>query len=426
MRKILLGTSAVVGAALISMGAAQAQQAPQVRVGGFMFGMYNWIDDNLDYGRSLAGTRADGTTRLQPTGAGFQGTQRRSTNDFRHELEVQVFVTGKAANGMSYGGVIEIQNDGVGGGGGTALDLDEAYVFVSTPTLGTLRFGEEDSAASILQVRVPSITGFGPDGDWDDGAVNATAVTGGGPSLLTGINDGNDATKIVYLSPQFFGFDFGLSYNPNQGEGERVFVGRSVDNISSIPLQPLQRDYTTLTNEISGAIRYRGSFGNIGVAAGFAAMRADGARWDGVTNTRLFNRDVSAYSVGLNLTGYGFTVGGEYTWGNYSGISVGRGSLARNADGSNRDASSHWILGATYTTGALAFGAFYGIATQDNGPGFGDREQTVWGIGAAYTLAPGLELVASYNQLRDDNVVVSGAAYKRELDVVLLGARLAF
>jgi predicted porin len=416
MRKILLGTTGVVGAALIGMGAAQAQQAPTVRIGGFMSTTYNWVDDDAD--------KAQGV----PTGVAGQGRVARSKHDFRNEVEVHVFVTGKAANGLSYGAVIEIQNDNSGTGSGSGLDLDEAYGFVSSPTLGTLRFGEEDNAAAIMQVRVPTITGLGPDGDFDDGMLALANATGAAsPSLLTGINDGNDATKIIYLSPQFFGFDFGASYAPtSNGEGERVWLGRQIDTLSvsgpaGLAVSNTQRDRTAGRNELGGALRYRGSFGNVGLAAGFGAMFADGAQ-SNAAGAPIGARNISAYTAGLNVTAFGFTVGGEYTWGNYSGPSVGRAGLAP-----GRDSSNHWVLGATYALGAVSFGGFYGVGKQDNGPGFGDREQTVWGLGVAYTLAPGLDLFANYNQLKDDNaVIVGGQALSRDADVIFMGARLAF
>ncbi len=309
MRKILLGTTGVVGAALIGMGAAQAQQAPTVRIGGFMATMYNWVDDNVDYAQGV------------PRGVSGAGRVARSKNDFRNEVEIHVFVNGKAANGLQYGAVVEIQNDNSGASGsGSVLDLDEAYVFLTSPTLGTLRFGEEDNAASIMQVRVPTITGFGPDGDFDDNVLSATNRTGTGPSLLTGINDGNDATKIVYLSPQFFGLDIGLSFAPSSsGEGERAWFGRPVDTLGSLTsVQNMQRDPTAARNEISAAIRYRGSFQNVGVAAGFGFMGANSATSD-AAGFPASNRNITAYTAGLNLTAFGFTVGGEYTWGQLLG-----------------------------------------------------------------------------------------------------------
>jgi len=419
MRKILLGTTAVVGAALLGATAAQAQTAPTVRVGGFMVTMFNYVNDDLD--------KASGAGSL--TGVAGAGLVSRDKTDFRNELEVQVFVTGKAANGLSYGGVIEFQNDNSGASGaGSVVDIDEAYVFVSSPTLGTLRFGEEDSAASLLQVRHPQITGLGSDGDWDDGILGSAARTGGGPSLLTGVSDGNDSTKIVYLSPQFFGFDFGFSYSPNTGEGERITRGRNFDAFSTtvaspnVPVNNLQRDPTDLSNELSGGIRYRGSFGNVGIAASFVGQRADAATSTtaGAAITPSL-RDITAYSAGLQVSAFGFTVGGEYTWGNYSGISVARAPLA-----AGRDASQLYVLGATYVTGPLSFGAWYGSADQDNGGALKDREQTSFGIGAAYTIAPGLEVFGSYNQLEDKNVNISAVLVDRKVDVFFLGTRLAF
>jgi predicted porin len=419
MRKILLGTTGVVGAALIGMGAAQAQQAPTVRVGGYLQTTVVISDDTLD-----------GATGI-PTGVNARGAQSRSSTDFRNEVELHVFVAGKAANGLSYGAVVEVQFDGVGG---STADLDEAYVFVSSPTLGTIRFGEEDSAASILQVRAPAITGFGADGAWDVGLLGTANGSGGNPAILTGINDGNDSTKIVYLSPQFFGFDFGASYAPNTGEGDRAFFGRAIDTLgaggTAIAPSVTQRDKTGLENEISAALRYRGTFGGVGIAAGFGYMQADAAT--NVVNATTGNvtagtaQDVNAYTVGLNLSAFGLTVGGEYTWGKYNGASAGRGALA-----AGRDESNHWLLGATYVMGAFSVGAYYGVGTQDNGGTLADREQTGYGIGAAYTVAPGLEVFASYNTYEDKNVRISatgltGTMVDRDFSAFFLGTRLAF
>ena len=419
MRKILLGTTGVVGAALIGMGAAQAQQAPTVRVGGYLQTTVVISDDTLD-----------GATGI-PTGVNARGAQSRSSTDFRNEVELHVFVAGKAANGLSYGAVVEVQFDGVGG---STADLDEAYVFVSSPTLGTIRFGEEDSAASILQVRAPAITGFGADGAWDVGLLGTANGTGGNPAILTGINDGNDATKIIYLSPQFFGFDFGASYAPNTGEGDRAFFGRAIDTLgaggTAIAPSVTQRDKTALENEISAALRYRGTFGGVGIAAGFGYMQADAAT--NVVNattgavTAGTAQDVNAYTVGLNLSAFGLTVGGEYTWGKYNGSSAGRGALA-----AGRDESNHWLLGATYVMGAFSVGAYYGVGEQDNGGTLADREQTGYGIGVAYTVAPGLEVFANYNTYEDKNVRISvtgltGTLTDREFSAFFLGTRLAF
>jgi predicted porin len=415
MRKILLGTTGVVGAALIGLGAAQAQEAPRVTVGGFMLTQMNWQDDTLD---------GKGTGN----GVGAAGNVERDAIDFKNEVEIVLNVTGKAANGLAYGAVIEIQNDGTGG---SVMDLDEAYVFVGTPTLGQLRFGEEDSAANLLQVRHPALATSGTDGDWDDGIASAQAFTGGGPSLVASINDANDSTKIIYLSPQFAGFDFGLSYTPNRNEGDRIISARALDALpGSSAATNGHRDANGLTNEISAALRYRGTFGGVGIAAGFGYMQADGARATnaGVATTTLEAEDMRAYTVGLTLAAFGFTVGGEYTWGQYQGT-VSAAPTAK----ANQDDSSHFALGVTYTTGAISVGAFYGAAEQDTNTGASaalKREQTVWGISGLYAIAPGLDVYATYAQLEDNNVNVGTASsprvINREATVFLLGTRIAF
>jgi hypothetical protein len=412
MRKILLGTTGVVGAALIGLGAAQAQEAPRVTVGGFMLTQMNWQDDTLD---------GKGTGN----GVGAAGNVERDAIDFKNEVEIVLNVTGKAANGLAYGAVIEIQNDGTGG---SVMDIDEAYVFVGTPTLGQLRFGEEDSAANLLQVRHPALATSGTDGDWDDGLASAQAFTAGGPSLVASINDANDATKIIYLSPQFAGFDFGLSYTPNRNEGDRLIAGRALDSLSgTITSTNGHRDAVGLTNEISAALRYRGTFGGVGIAAGFGYMQADGARSNagGVATTAVTGQDMQAYTVGMQLAAFGFTVGGEYTWGQYQGTVSAAPSKADQAD------SSHFALGVTYTTGAISVGAFYGAAEQDtNASAAQKREQTVWGISGLYAIAPGLDVYATYAQLEDTNVNLgtssSPRVTNRDATVFLLGTRIAF
>ena len=396
MRKILLGTTGVVAAALIGMGAAQAQEAPTVRVGGYMLTTMNFVNDNADTNQVSSNSR----------------TSNAASTDFRNEFEFSIFVTGKAANGLSYGAVMEVQNDAVFN---SVMDIDEAYVFVSSPTLGTIRFGEEDSAASIMQVRAPTISGFGSDGDFDDN------LRSGGPSILTGINDSNDATKIVYLSPQFAGFDFGVSYAPNAGEGERNTTLAFTTAGTAIDTNNLQRDRATIENEISAAIRYRGTFGGVGIAAAAGYMQADPSFANQVAAASHDNLQV--YTVGLNLSAFGLTVGGEYTWGRFGG--TGRTTIA-----STRDDSTTYVLGATYVTGAISLGAFYGAAEQDRGGASGKREQTGWGIGAAYALAPGLELIANYTQLEDKNIgtAVGNVAVggTRDVNVFFVGTRLAF
>ncbi|MCA3348658.1 MAG: porin, partial [Roseomonas sp.] len=188
---------------------------------------------------------------------------------------------------------------------------------------------------------------------------------------------------------------------------------------------------------------------DFGVRASFGALQADSAQTSvGASATvpersAVRTQNLTMYSAGLLVAAYGFQVGGEYAWGNY------RDQMTSTIN-PKLDGSDHWILGATYTLGAWQFGGQYGVAKQDNGTNasnvpFKDREQTYWGIGLQYTMAPGMILFANYNQVRDDNILtgapaVAGtgvtsfgslATFKngsttRDIDVLMAGVRVAF
>lgn len=460
MRKILLGTTAVVGAALLG-AQAHAQTAPTVRVAGYMEFTAGYISDSIDNARNLANAAAPATGVVIPAtaGAGARARPARSISrdkiDFRSDMEISIIVAGKAANGLEYGAEIELQMDNVTNtagngnlGSGTIVDTDEMWIYFRSPTLGTLQLGDQDSAADQLKVSgtglLASLMGFGYSGAWDEFVVPNSDGT---RYLLTNINDGSDATKIIYLSPSFFGFDFGVSYAPNGFEGENFYTQSGVGTGGNAASGSFQRDRFGIRNEWSGAVRYRGSFGNIGVGASFSAMRADAQDNNGVfvpagggiAASVAGLQDVTQYEVGLSLTGYGFGIQGFYSWGKFGGTvrTPLRDGLAN---------STNIGIAAGYQTGPFSIGALWGQSKRDNGAflaaGGGspattnpsDRKQTVISVGAAYTLAPGLVLFANYTNVKDDNIANSttnptawaATGRNRDIDVFVLGTRLTF
>lgn len=371
MRKLLLGTTAVVGAALLSTGAS-AQTAPTVRIGGYMDFSFTFLSDSADRGVQTA-----------IANRGPNGRTPRAT-DFRSDMEIHVLVSGKTAGGITYGARIEFQNDNFGGSGsGTGVDTDETWLFVSSPTLGTVRFGDTDAAAAVMQVRPPSIP-VRARGTW------WVARPGGFNYVQSGVTDGSDTTKIVYLSPQFAGFDFGVSYAINAGEGPRAQFGTSA---------LIDRDRQGRQNEITAALRYRGNFSGVGVAASFVAMTAESGvnQREPATAVNAGARNtMNAFSLGGTLAFQGFTFGGEYTFGNYRGASVGLAPTARGAS-----MSWHYLLGASYNFNPVTVTANFGQGFQDGrrptaGASVRDMRHMIIGVGATYTLAPGLATYISY------------------------------
>ncbi len=436
MRKILLGTTAVVGAALIG-AQAHAQTAPTVRVAGYMEFSAGYVSDSIDRARDLVTPGAAATGVLVPAvGAVPARAISRDKIDFRADMEISVIIAGKAANGLEYGAEIELQMD-ANNTSATAVDTDEMWMYFRSPTLGTLQLGDQDNAADQLKVNgaftIASISGFGYSGAWDE---FVAPNSDGTRYLLTSINDGGDSTKIIYLSPSFFGFDFGISYAPNRNEGENFLIGGSAT--------VLQRDRTTARNEWAGAIRYRGSFGNIGVAASFSAQRADAPTVNGVvgpTGAVVGLQDITQYEIGAGLSGFGFGINGFYSWGKFGGAAAGGTALRTGLEN-----STNWGVTVTYQMGALAVGALYGQSVRDNGSALAagggsaastnpsDRKQTTLSIGASYALAPGLALFANYTTVDDKNIANNSTnptawaatGRNRDIDVFVIGTRLTF
>lgn len=390
MRKLLLGTTAVFGAALLAAPAVQAQEAPTVRIGGFVQFDFGYINDNAD--RQVAGNRPRQT-------------------DMRTDGRVNIIAGGKTAAGIAYSATVALDV------GANPMNTDRLFVTVASPTLGTVHLGDVRGAATAMQVRAPLPFGFNtaPTFYALRGEVSANA------SLLRdsfrGIGHANDSTKITYLSPQFAGFDVGVSFSPTAAERTYRGASRSAGGLNQ--------------NQLQAALRYRGNFAGVGVAAGFGMVRAE--RPSGATNVR----HPTAYTMGLNASFAGFRLGGEYTFGQYRGRDPGRpGNIAMHLPRGN-SSSQQWTIGAGYTFAPVAVTVAYGQSYQDfrdhnvagvagrNGRNF--RMETIQ-AGATYNIAPGLVGFAlyHYSTTRNQPFLPAGLNGRRTINSFIVGTRLSF
>jgi hypothetical protein len=489
MRKILLGTTAVVGAALLAPAVAVAQEAPTVRIGGFFRAYYGNTQQsgrNSTTPSSLATNVSGATSNLsQQTAPGAQTTAigatttesagniaRLSKNDFSTDAEVHVFVNGKTANGLSYGAVVEIafnQQEGRNivqqraSTGKTTASIDEMYAFVASPAFGQIRFGDEDGPVGGL-MNSGVITNFGTGGIYGDRESFVTRQA----NVRTTTSPGSlgDNTKIIYLSPQFFGFDFGASFAFNYNEGEDTgcptnqssgfcdaayaFTGASNFGIAAAgPNQSVRR------NEYQAAVRWRGSLAGIGLAVTGGYVGAGAARELTLqgTQARLFN-NLNVFQVGAQASAYGFTVGAQYEhgdanffWGNtlrgdrpmdqfFTGasytigpVTIGGNYLIQTVEGGSR---------STFSAAAANAGSSTGLVANPGTPGVGAGTNAAlmrrigWGVGGNYRLAPGLDIVAEYSSYtvaergRDLDPSNPGIQDRNTAKVFILGTRLAF
>ncbi len=481
MRKILLGTTAVVGAALLAPEMAAAQQAPTVRIGGYFRAYYGYTKQTSPHSTGLAQpTQAGGGTATvitplvgapgapsisQTGGVGASslatgqyeaalGSSRTGKHDFSTDTEVHVFVNGKTANGLTYGAVVEIQFDVNEGTyrpvrrsqtSKTMANLDEMYAFIASPTLGQVRFGDEDGPFGGL-MNSGFVTNFGTGGvygDWQDFVIRPNRTT-------TSPGDVGDNTKIIYLSPQFFGFDFGVSWAFNEGTGADTGCLRDLTDpycdraYASTGVTGYGRgndDLPGRRNEIQAMARWRGNVGPVGLAVSGGTMQASAVRDITITGTQVQTlRNPSVYQVGAQATAFGFTVGGTYMWGNtnFFYIPTTRGDKEM----------QQYFLGASYVLGPVTVGANGFWGTYAGAAGFtfntatgaytttaarqGQRRYG-YAVGANYRLAPGLDLVAEFVRhvisergVDLDNQPNNGTQDRLRANTLILGTRLAF
>ncbi len=467
MRKILLGTTAVVSAvvgAAVMAPQASAQEAPTVRIGGFFRAYYGYTQQTGQQGSpGLNGAPiASGGVAgfLAPANVGANA--RLGKHDISTDTEVHVFVNGKLANGITYGAVIEVNFNNLEGrqtlqerasAPKTTAGLDEAYAFVAHPRFGQIRFGDEDGPMGGL-MNSGWVTGFGTGGIF--GEWESFVVRSGGARTLTAPGGLGDSSKIIYMTPQFFGFDFGASFAPNYNGGEDTgcpnngptgfcdrayaFVGaRNIGIPSAIP------DFSVRKNEYQLAARWRGNVAGVGLAATAGYIGSGAARdLNSVTGqqARVFN-NLNIMQVGAQASYMGFTVGAAYMWGDFNWF------YGNNLRGGRQ--SSQLTVGGQYSAGPFTVGAnmFSGLFegaqrttfTENAAGGFtqgvaatGRAGERRWGlgVGANYRLAPGMDLLAEYTYFSrreqgvDLDVFRTGVQSRATASVFILGTRLAF
>jgi outer membrane protein OmpU len=331
MKKILLATTAMVGASLLSHTAFADEL--NVRVGGFFVTELNFVNDDADNNNDV---------------------------DLTTDSEVHVNLKGKTDSGFEYGGRIEFETDS-----NRTDNTDEAYIFIKGG-FGRVEFGDQDGAhdqvinALILDTAIYA-NGDGPGDAGIDGSY--VDILNAGGSLLpanTSASDSSDQTKITYYTPVFSGFKAGISYIPQVGGSN---VGANVNFNSD------------LTNGVELGLTYDQEFDALTVQLGFGYFTANG---EGSTG------DINAYHLGAAFKAGQFTFGGAY-------INNGDNDIPNIDDEyeywvAGTYSNGPLVLGAQY--GFIS-------SEGDNGAGdSGDDEGKALGLGATYYIADALRVYA--------------------------------
>ena len=188
MKKVLLGTTALVAAGFVASAAtADEMMAEPVSVG--VGGYYRVAIGNVD--------GSDGMGEPE---------QNNHRTAFGEDTELNIGGSTTLDNGMSVGVSINLE---ASRGGNAGAGADEAHVFFEG-AFGRIQMGNIESA------RQQKVT-FAPQGTSNFG-VNTPFFTFAAGSWLATYDDGlgnEDSMKLVYTTPSFNGFQLGLSYAPD-------------------------------------------------------------------------------------------------------------------------------------------------------------------------------------------------------------------
>jgi hypothetical protein len=346
---------------------------------------------------------------------------------------------GLSTTGIRYGAAIEVwqnfeggtadsnpanaSNSGSSNSSGQTVFVRKSFAYLATDKAGLVRIG---GAEGIIGLMDPCIFSSQC---WDAGmgTLNGGASTSMAPQGAMGIpwvfssqSGAEYATdKIVYLSPQVYGFDFGVNYVPSKGN---LFA-------DGAPANPLQNgvcnqasaeclavssgnDATRWINMVGAALRYEHTFGAVDfktyglyetsgkedlstqdymTPAQSRAAFANGAA-TGINGTQFLRyNDMGFYQAGVAITADNFTLAADYMGGQVDGqLSLNpSGGVAMNAV----------VVGLTYANGPWILGAMLeNIDSQGDARlvGVSQRHEVGTAFGGNYKLAPGMQLVVEY------------------------------
>jgi hypothetical protein len=379
MRKLLLAASALAGVMGVAGGANAASlspNAPNPAPGSITVTFNALVESFFFFGQDDGAIRAE-----QATGQKFQnvgiGTYAR----------LYPSMDGVLANGLKYGGAIEVRQNAAtgvtGGGNNPTFYAQREYLYLGADRAGRFYFGSQVPPTELFQVGNP--VNFN-DGGWD-GDLPGFFVTG----IPYFISDTNDrASRVMYVSPQFFGFDFGVSYSGND-------VGNSMNAATRLSTDTDLARAGARKNVVDGAIRYQATFGAIGFKANIGAITATpvSPTADAVAAGALTRRNYTTYDGGISLTWAGFELDGHVDSGIFgpSFTTITTGSTGTTA----------WIAGLSYTVGPIIVGASYYGFESGYLKGNSTPTQSVGGLngygvaaGGTYTLAPGASIFLDY------------------------------
>ena len=348
MKNFLMMTVAVGALAFVAAPAMAQDGGIDLSIAGHMKGYVTWNDQDEATGREAR------------------------TVDILRETEIHFTGETTLDNGLTVGFHTELENDL-----GDGFTTEESYAYFAS-NWGRVNFGAEDGAGYLLQVAAPSadsnvdgirqyVAAF--NGDVALGLAAGTVTGAKAVGLDVDMAPTGAADKITYITPNFSGFQAGVSYTPDSAGTSRSLSVAEDDAAN------------TLGEAYEAAVRYEGNFDAVRLAlgAGYAHVEAE--------QTSPTFDDQKTWNIGGNVGFGAFNVGAVYFDG-------------ENTAGTKNADTDGFVVGVDYTTGPFVLGASYYNADDVGGVANLDAERYSGGV--TYNYGPGMSFRGSVHHVEYD------------------------
>ena len=377
MKKVLLGTTALVSAGLVAQQ-AQAADPIEVGIGGYQNWAMFWADNDDN--------PASGTIPAEP---GFN----KGDNDIKYIGEVHFRGSTVLDNGLEVGVRFELEGE-------TGADnMDETHAYIEG-SFGQIRLGNDDPASYNMSTAAPYLNyifnanspsvftnGLSQFFGQTTGLLRSRFSAGAYATFATFPNQSFDDASIHYYSPVFNGFQFGASYAPDSGEArdaDLYLLNVKTGGTSTSPAFTHGAVYSL------GA-RYDGEVGELGVTVAGGWMKMEDKAINNIP-VGLTGTDSDQYNLGLVLYWGNWGIGGSYMkaddWHNVQGTDTDAYDLgiAYWSDGP-------WSVGVNWMHQEIdyAAGNLVAASVTDKFDGYRLQGQYDLGPGIALTGALGLD-----------------------------------
>jgi len=374
MKKILLGSTAIVAAGMIaSVPSADAASKMKLGVGGYMEQWFGFTSGDDGVGQDYSGfsTVSDGEIH-------FKGKT-------------------KLDNGISVG--VNVQLEAQQGGD----QIDEQYMTVSGG-FGQIIIGDENSAMYKMHY-APSDYGIGMNSG-DNTAWNKPVSDAEGDSINMGSHyrspfgatyiepDAvNDSAKISYFTPRVSGFQLGLSYAPDGSQDNNGLPNRDAVNSDYIMVG------ANFVQKMGGM--------SVGISGGYGTVT-----------------DAAAGGVEPEATSFGIKMG-------MGGVSAGV-AYANFSDHGTKDQEG-LMAGVAYSSGPMGVSVSYYHGEKDGNNGDaatldGQAERDVIHLSAKYAMGPGVTLAGTLGHAvySSDDADIDNSVDESASTYVVMGLKVGF